>query len=81
MGTINSIQYIINFKVPFILKSQKLIERKNKESESDKSPDEQPDNSLSVVKSKVKNKKCLKGGGEIYDFEETFNKTVESLKK
>ena len=37
-------------------------------------------------KEKVKTKsssslKYLKGGGETYDFEETFNKTVESLKK
>jgi hypothetical protein len=43
----------------------------------------------SVVKSKAKNKKFLKSGGEAqqsslsatYDFEETFNTTVESLKK
>ncbi len=37
-------------------------------------------------KEKIKTKssssrKDLKGGGETYDFEETFNKTVESLKK
>jgi hypothetical protein len=43
----------------------------------------------SVVKSKAKNKKGLKGGGgtvqqsslsATYDFEDTFNKTVESLR-
>jgi len=33
-------------------------------------------------KEKIKTKsKDLKGGGETYDFEETFNKTVESLMK
>ncbi len=33
-------------------------------------------------KEKIKTKsKDLKGGGETYDFEETFNKTVESLKR
>jgi len=59
------------------------------ESESGKSLVDKSDNNTrssnvyetSVVKSKAKNKKGLKGGGETYDFEETFNKTVESLKK
>jgi hypothetical protein len=53
------------------------------------SPVNQPDNNTrssnvyetSVVKSKAKNKKGLKGGGETYYFEETFNTTVESLTK
>jgi hypothetical protein len=47
-------------------------------------------NETSIAKSRAKNKKGLKGGegtaqqsslSATYDFEETFNKTVESLKK
>jgi DNA polymerase II small subunit/DNA polymerase delta subunit B len=81
VGTINSIQQYYKLQSPFYFKKPKAHRKKKQESESDKSPDEQPNNSTSVVKSKAKNKKGLKGGGETYDFEETFNKTVESLKK
>ncbi len=88
VGTINSIQQHYKLQSPFYFKKPKA-HRKKKQSESDKSPDEQPNNSTSVVKSKAKSKRDLRGGGEaqqsslpaIYDFEETFNKTVESLKK
>jgi hypothetical protein len=89
VGTINSIQQHYKLQSPFYFKKPKAHRKKKQESEADKSPDEQPDNSKSVVKSKVKTKKDLRGGGEAqqsslsatYDFEETFNKTVESLKK
>jgi len=81
VGTINSIQQNYKLQSPFYFKKPKAHRKKKQESEADKSPDEQPNNSKSVVKSKAKNKKGLKGGKETYDFEETFNKTVESLKK
>jgi hypothetical protein len=84
VGTINSIQQHYKLESPFYFKKPKAHRKKKQESESDKSPDEQSDNSTFVVKSKAKNKKGLRGGGETaqtYDFEETFNKTVETLKK
>jgi hypothetical protein len=84
VGTINSIQQHYKLESPFYFKKPKAHRKKKQESESDKTPDEQPDKSTFVVKSKAKNKKDLKGGGETaqtYDFEETINKTVESLKK
>jgi hypothetical protein len=79
VGTINSIQHY-KLQSPFYFKKPKAHRKQKQESESDKSLDEQSDNSTSVVKSKAKNKKGLKGGGETYDFEDTFNKTVESLR-
>jgi hypothetical protein len=83
VGTINSIQQHYKLQSPFYFKKPKVYRKKKQENESDKSPVEQPDISKSVVKSKAKTKKDLRGGGETeqtYDFEETFNKTLESLK-
>jgi hypothetical protein len=84
VGTINSIQQHYKLQSPFYFKKSKAHRKKKQENEVD-----QPDNNAqssnvyetSVVKSKAKNKKDLRGGGETYDFEETFNTTVESLKK
>jgi hypothetical protein len=81
VGTINSIQQHYKLQSPFYFKKPKAHRKKKRGSEADKSPVDQPDNSTSAVKSKANNKKGLKGGGETRDFEETFNKTVESLKK
>ncbi len=58
---------IINFRVLFILR--KKIHRKKNSIETNE-----------IVKPKKVNKN-KKGGGGNYDFDETFNKTVESLNK
>ncbi len=70
MGTTSSIQQYYKLQSPFYFKKLKAQRKKKQESEADKSPVDQPDNNTwssnvyetSVVKSKAKNKKGLKGG-------------------
>ena len=60
VGTINSIQQHYKLQGPFYFKKPKAHRKKKQESETDKSPVDQPDNSTSVVESKAKNKKRFK---------------------
>ncbi len=67
VGTINSIQQHYRLQSPFYFEKQKIHRKKNLVETNE------------IVKPKKANKN-KKGGGGNYDFDETFNKTVESLK-
>jgi len=68
VGSINSIQQHYKLQSPFYFKKPKIHRKKNSVETNE------------IVMSKKANKN-IKGVGGNYDFDETFNKTVESLKK
>jgi hypothetical protein len=79
VGTINSIQQHYKLQSPFYFKKLKAYRKKgsatNKGTMVNSKEESELDNCI-IVKSKAKNKK----GGSTYNFEETFNKTVDSLR-
>jgi vesicle coat complex subunit len=70
-GTINSIQRHYKLQSPFYFKKQRVHKKKNSVETSEV---------VKPNKANMKNKNKA-GGGDNYDFDETFNKTVKSLKK
>ncbi len=69
---------ITNFKAFFIIRNHKNRKKgsaTNNGTMVNSKEESESDNSI-IVKSKAKNKK----GGSTYNFEETFNKTIECLR-
>jgi hypothetical protein len=79
VGTINSIQQYYKLQSPFYYKKPQKHRKKGSATNNgtmvNSKEESESDNSI-IVKSKAKNKK----GGSTYNFEETFNKTIECLR-